>query len=159
MTPEPPFSEAQRARYVEVLRKTGNKSVSARAIGHGPAFITRYRISDTTFDDACKEAEQEAADALEDAARERAVEGVVREKYIGPAEGGKFIEEYQYSDAILIRLLEANKPEKFAHRNKTDLSNPDGSLTPALNDTELATRLASLLALAAARAADKTGLL
>lgn len=148
---EPAFTDEQRARYVELLRSTGNRSVSARAIGHGPAFITRWRQNDDAFDADCREAELEAADALEEAARERAVHGVVREKVIGSGENARYIEEVQYSDALLIRLLEANKPDKFANRSRTEITNPDGSLTPTLTETELATRLASLLALAEAR--------
>lgn len=148
---EPTFTPEQRARYVETLRKTGNPSLSARAIGFGPAFIKRWRQHDDEFNAECQEAEYEAADALEDAARKRAIEGVIREKWVGPAESGHFVDEVQYSDTLLIRLLEANKPDKFANRSKTELTNPDGSLAPQLGDTEIAARLSSLLALAEQR--------
>lgn len=146
-----PVTEPQKARYVELVRLTGNKSLSARAIGFGPARIAKEREEDPEFAAAVREAEMEAADALEAEARRRAVEGVVREKWIGPADGGRFVEETQYSDQLLIRLMEANSPDKFASRSKTELSNPDGSLQPDLSETALAAKLASLLALAAQR--------
>lgn len=147
-----PFTDAHKARYLGMLRKTGNKSVSARAIGFAPGTIKRHRDEDAKFDADCIEALDEAADALEAEARRRAVEGVLREKFIGSAKNGKFIEELQYSDALLIRLLEANKPQKFASRTKAEVSNPDGSLRAPSDDKQLAVALASLLALAEARA-------
>jgi len=140
-----------KSRFIELLRTTGNPSVSARAIGFSPATLKRHRQIDELFSEDWAEAEMEAADALEAEARRRALDGVTRERWVGPAESGHFVEEVQYSDTLLVRLLEANKPEKFANRSKTELSNPDGSLTPALGDTELAARLASLLAIAEAR--------
>lgn len=140
-----------KSRFIELLRTTGNPSVSARAIGFSPATLKRHREQDAQFAEDWAEAEMEAADALEAEARRRALEGVIREKWVGPADGGHFVEELHFSDSLLIRLLEANKPEKFANRSKTELTSPDGSMTPSLGDTELAARLSSLLALAEAR--------
>lgn len=145
------FTAEHKARYLGMLRKTGNKSVSARAIGFAPSTVAHHRQEDTAFDADCVEALDEAADALEAEARRRATEGVLREKYIGTKDNGRFIEELHYSDALLIRLLEANKPQKFASRVKSEISNPDGSMRPPPDDKQMAVALASLLALAEAR--------
>lgn len=146
-------TEDHKTRFLEMLRKTGNPSVAARSIGFAPATMKRHREADAEFDREWHEAESEASDALEAEARRRAVEGVLREKCIGGGKDGKFIEEVEYSDQLLLALLKANKPEKFADRSKTEVSNPDGSLAPQ-NDRELAVRLASFLALAQARAQE-----
>lgn len=151
-----PFTDDHKARYLSMLRKTGNKSVSARAIGFAPSTVIRHRQEDSSFDADCIEALDEAADALEAEARRRAVEGVLREKSIGSGDNARFIEEYQYSDTLLIRLLEANKPQKFAQRTKAEISNPDGSMRPPADDKQLAVALASLLALAEARMREET---
>lgn len=151
------FEDAHKARYLDMLRKTGNKSVSARAIGFAPGTIAKHRMEDAAFDADVIEALDEAADALEAEARRRATEGVIRTKWVGPAETGREIDEYQYSDALLIRLLEANKPQKFASRVKSEISNPDGSMRPPPDDKQMAVALASLLALAEARMRKEQG--
>lgn len=143
------LTQDHKARYIALLRKTGDKSVSARAIGFGPVTIKRHRDEDPAFDAECEEATEEAADALEAEARRRALDGLEREKWIGPAEGGRFVTELHYSDTLLIRLLEANKADKFANRSKTEVTNPDGSLV--LNEVDLAAKITSLLAIAEAR--------
>lgn len=145
------LTDAHKVRFIELLRTTGNPSVAARAIGFAPSTLRRHKDEDAAFAEEWADALDEAADALEAEARRRALDGVTREKYIGTKDNGRFIEELHYSDTLLVRLLEANKPDKFANRSKTELSNPDGSMTPALGDTEVAARLASLLALAEAR--------
>lgn len=141
----------QQARYVRLLRDTGSKRVAAEAIGFTSGTMKRLREGSIEFDELCQEAEDDAADALEVEARRRALEGVVRSKVLGFKEDYEIVEERHYSDALLVKLLEANNPAKFTNRSKTEISNPDGSLAAQIGDTELAARLSSLLAIAEAR--------
>lgn len=144
------LTDDHKQRFLALLRDTGNPSVAARGIGFSPSTLKRHREQDEAFAADWQEAVDEAADALEAEARRRAVSGVLREKCIGGGKDGKFIEELEYSDSLLLALLKANKPQKFADRSKTELTNPDNSLAPAA-DSEIAVKLASILALAEAR--------
>lgn len=136
-----------RARFLRNLRDTGNVSVSARAVGVSPGHMRVLRTREPDFDADWAEAEMEAADALEEEARRRAVKGTAKGIY---HKGALVARERQYSDQLLIRLLEANKPDKFANRNKTEVTNPDGSFA-AMDETSLAAKLSSLLAIAQQR--------
>jgi hypothetical protein len=138
-------------RFLRLLRDTGSFRVSAEAIGFTTATMKKLRERDTEFDELCHEAEDDAADALEQEARRRAVNGVKRKKVLGFKDDFEIITERHYSDTLLIRLLEANNPAKFTNRSKTEITNPDGSLAPQIGDTELAAKLSSLLAIAEAR--------
>lgn len=149
------ITQEHKSRFLELLRKTGNVSVSSRAIGFGPSTMKRHRELDDQFNLDWQEAEDEAADALEAEARRRAHDGVLRERCIGSGVNAKFVEELQYSDTLLLALLKAERPDKFADRSKTELSNPDGKLSPVIGDTDLAARLSSFLALAAQRMKDE----
>jgi hypothetical protein len=86
---------------------------------------------DSTYPSRFAEARQRAADMLEDEAVRRAREGVCRpvlyrgkQVYVD----GHPLFDYEYSDQLLIRLLEANAPDKWKPRtenkniNEWDLS-------------------------------------
>lgn len=143
-------NQDQKDRFVRVLRDTGSRTVAAQAVGFSRTTMQRHMELDDAFAEAVADAELDAADALEQEARRRAVEGVDRERWLG-GKDGYAITETHYSDTLLLKLLEANNPAKFTNRSKTEISNPDGSLVPQLGDTELAARLTSLLAAAEAR--------
>lgn len=145
-----PPSPEQQARFLRLLRETGSARVAAEAIGFTTATMKKLRDTDNEFDELFQEALDDNADALEQEARRRAVEGVTRSKVLGFKDDYEIVEEQHYSDTLLLRLLEANNPAKFTNRSKTEITNPDGTLTP-LGDTELAAKLASLLAIAEAR--------
>jgi hypothetical protein len=77
---------------------------------------------DSTYPSRFAEARQRAADMLEDEAVRRAKDGVRRplvykgkQVYIQ----GEPIYQIEYSDQLLIRLLEAYNPERFKRRNET----------------------------------------
>lgn len=144
-------SPEQQARFLRLLRDTGSFRVSAEAIGYTTGTMRKLRETDPGFDELVQEAIDDNNDALEQEARRRAVVGVTRQKVLGFKDDYEIIEEQHHSDTLLIRLLEANNPAKFTNRSKTEISNPDGSLAPQIGDTELAAKLASLLAIAEAR--------
>lgn len=107
------FTETRKRKFIEKLIETGNISLSARLIGVGRRTLYDARERDPEFREAWDTALEEAADLLEAEARRRAVEGVDRPIY----QRGELVGyERQYSDTLLIRLLEAHKPEKYRHR-------------------------------------------
>lgn len=140
-----------KARFLRLLRDTGSVRVSAEAVGFTTGTMKRHRELDSEFDELWQEAIDDNNDALEQEARRRAITGVTRQKVLGFKDDYEIVDEQHYSDPLLIRLLEANNPAKFTNRSKTEISNPDGSLAPQIGDTELAAKLASLLAIAEAR--------
>lgn len=72
----------------------------------------RYRI-----------AEEEAADTLEAEAFRRAHDGYDEPVFFQGIECGKI---RRYSDALMVRLLQARRPSKFKNNVAAELSGPDG---------------------------------
>jgi hypothetical protein len=64
--PGPPTPQNWKARYLELIRKTGNFAKTARAVGVDPVTAYRERERDPEFDRQCLEAREEAADDFED---------------------------------------------------------------------------------------------
>lgn len=146
-------TDEQKQAYLDALARCGVKSEAAREAGVSPA--TPYRwVEDEAFAIAQEQALEEAADVMETEARRRAIEGVKREKVIGSGENARFIEEQQYSDALLMFMLKAAKPEKFAERSKSELSGPGGKDLGAVDETVAAARIAALLDAARQRKAE-----
>lgn len=140
-----PITDDQKQRYLDQLAQCGVKSEAARAAGFRPDAVYRLRDRDEEFAKAEDLALEEAADLMESEARRRAIDGVTREKVIGSGENARFIEEQQYSDALLMFMLKAAKPHKYAERTKSELSGPDGQPLGALDETTAAARIAALL--------------
>lgn len=133
--------------YLDDLAKHGNVSKAARAAGMKLKTVLQYRKADSEFAEAEELAQQEASDALEDAARTRAVDGI--EQAVFDKEGRVTGFKTTYSDSLLTLLLKGAKPDKYADRQKSEISNPDGSLRP--DETAAAARIAAILNLAKAR--------
>jgi hypothetical protein len=105
---------------------------------------------DSTYPSRFAEARQRAADMLEDEAVRRAKDGVRRplvykgkQVYIQ----GEPIYQIEYSDQLLIRLLEAYNPETFKRRNETTFQ-WSGDLSE-LSESQLATLEKQMLEIAA----------
>lgn len=90
-------TDRARATFLEELRKTCNVSHSARLAGVGRRTVYNWREADAQFAAAWDDAEEEAVDALELAARERAIDG---------------------SDRMMEILLKAHRPEKYVERRE-----------------------------------------
>lgn len=107
--PPPRTIRTDRARaeatFLEQLRLTCNVSHAARSAGIGRRTAYDWRDADPEFAAAWDEAEEEAIDALELAARERAIDG---------------------SDRMMEILLKAHRPEKYVDKLKTELTGKDG---------------------------------
>lgn len=137
------LSDETKQLFLDALARTGIVADALRESGIKTyATISKWRREDEQFSAAYDEALDFAADALEAEARRRAIEGVRRTRY--DKDGKLIAEEQVYSDTLLIHLLKANKPEKFAERTKSEITSPDGSFKPD-NGTESAARIAALL--------------
>lgn len=139
-----PTSDETWQLFIDELRRTGLKTVAAAAAGIHIQTAKMRVLKDPEFAEAVKDAREEAAEVLEKEAWRRAVEGVTRQKVIGSGENALLIEEQQYSDPLLIKLLEGNNPEKFKTRTASEISGPGGQPVE-LNDTGSAARLAAIL--------------
>jgi len=133
--------------YLDDLAKHGNVSKAARTAGMRLKTILQYRKADEVFAEAEELAQQQAADVLEEAAFERAVNGV--ETPITNKLGEIVGHRVAYSDSLLTLLLKGAKPDKYADRQKAEISNPDGTLQP--DTAALAARVTAILNVAKAR--------
>jgi hypothetical protein len=113
-------------RFLDHFRVVGNLTRAAELAGvKERRRVYDWKADDLEFAAAYAEAEQEAVERLEDAARHRATEGLLRKKFtksgepiIDPETGAQYVER-QYSDTLLIVLLKAHAPEKY--RDKMDI--------------------------------------
>lgn len=147
------YTDADKQKFLDHLAKTGvvAEALAAAGIKTRPTII-RWRETDEQFAAAYNDALADAADSLEAEARRRAVEGVVRTKVIGKGEDARVVDELHYSDSLLLALLKAKKPDEFAERTKTELTNPDGTFKPE-NETAAAARIAAIFEAAKKRRA------
>jgi hypothetical protein len=111
------------AIFLEYFRKTGNVSAACHATGISRTTLYRWRAQDGVFLAAYRDAEEEAADMLDLAARQRAVDGVDHVVtsagnvvYIADPDdptGERQIPlvEKRYSDMLLIKLLQLHHPK------------------------------------------------
>lgn len=109
MTPD------QRAKYVDALLRTGLETTSAREAGVNMAKVRKEFELDESFKEECEEILEICADNLEAEARRRAVEGVAKGIYY---RGDHIADETVYSDALLIKLLTARRPEVFGDKRE-----------------------------------------
>ncbi|MBU0781005.1 MAG: hypothetical protein KKC72_13305 [Alphaproteobacteria bacterium] len=116
-------SRTDRARetFLATLRETCNVSAAARAAKIGRSTAYDWRDADEAFAAAWDDAEEEAVDALEMRARERALDN---------------------SDRMMEILLKAHRPDKYVDKLRSEISGPGGDAIPinvsSLSDEQLA---------------------
>jgi len=111
----PKVSTDKKKDFIAALADTGNVTKAAERVGVPRKTLYDHKARDEEFAEAWNYAMNEAHDRLEYEAWRRAVHGVDRPVY----QKGELIGfEKQYSDNVLIRLLEATKPEKYRHRSE-----------------------------------------
>lgn len=98
-------TDRARKTFLEILESTCNVSEAARSAGLGRRTVYEWRDEDPTFAAAWAEAEDAAADRLEQIAFERATEGK--------------------SDRMLEILLKAHRP-KYREKQAVELTGRDG---------------------------------
>ena len=113
-------TQRRRKIFLKTLAKTGRIGYSARAAGYScSTYLARVRRLDPDFSAQWDEALDTAMDVLEDAAHERAVDGVEEPVFHkGEIVGHKL----RYSDGLLTTLLKANKPDKYRDNTKVDVN-------------------------------------
>lgn len=128
---KPVRTDRARALFIETLRKSCNVSASCRAAGIGRATAYQWKRSEPAFADEWKDAEDDAVDALEQAAWDRAVDG---------------------SDRMMEILLKGHRPEKYA---KTVISGDPSA--PIHHKVSLADAPSDVLAYMAAKSLPDEG--
>lgn len=137
---KPPRHESQRVSarekqrnqgaFLAALRESGNITRSAAAVGIDRGQHYDWLETDPTYPERAEEAFAAAADRLEEEARRRACDGLVRYKFrkdgepLRHPETGEPYFELEYSDPLLICLLKAAKPTKY--RDRKEVSGPGG---------------------------------
>jgi len=123
--------ESWKPRFLRLLRDTANVTLSADGAGIGRSWVYEERWRDESFAAEWDGALEEATDALEFEARRRAIKGITRKKFtsqgapvVDPETGDQYV-EYEYSDTLLICLLNAHRPEKYRHRH--EVTGKDGN--------------------------------
>lgn len=111
LPPDPHWVDA----FLVEFRKHGLERTAAAAAGTTARQVRKYRDENAEFDVAYKEAEDEAADALELEARRRALEGVEKGVYF---KGERVDTEVEYSDSLLQTLLKGRREAVFGDKRR-----------------------------------------
>ncbi len=121
------FTDARKQAFLEALAEQGTVTSAAAVVGLSRRAAYQHRRKDEVFAEAWTEARETFADNLEMEARRRAVEGIEQPVFHGGVQVGT---QRVYSDKLLMMLLRANRPEKYAERRKTHViaDSPAGSL-------------------------------
>ncbi|MFK7088674.1 hypothetical protein AAFM71_07640 [Chromobacterium violaceum] len=111
------------AAFLDALSESANVSSAAKKIKVSRTHLYRLRDEDEEFAAAWNEAVQLGTAALEDEAVRRAKVGTLRPVFY---KGEKCGEIREYSDTLLIFLLKARDPDKYADRVRKELTGPGG---------------------------------
>jgi len=122
----------QAQMFLRTLAATCDVSAACRAAMIPRKLAYRHKQSDPEFAAAWADAKEQAIDSLEGVAYRRAATGDPRLQFIrsGPMAGSPIIDpatgdpyvERDYSDALMIKLLAAHRPEVYAERARVELS-------------------------------------
>lgn len=101
--------------FIEVLELTGNVVLACKRANVARSVAYAARSKSKTFAVEWDEAIEVAVAGLEEEARRRAVEGVEDPVFYQGSISGHVT---RYSDSLLMFLLKAHKPEKYAERRQ-----------------------------------------
>lgn len=113
------LTHKKRASFLASLSECGNVTKAAEAVGVNRVYLYEVRAKDEAFAKSWEEAAKIGALRLEDEARRRAIDGWEEPVWHKGEMCGKV---QKYSDTLLIVLLKAHHPDKYAERNKTEHS-------------------------------------
>jgi hypothetical protein len=104
-------------KFLEAYRTSGNLSHSAAVAGVGRRTVYTWQEIDEQFSLQMREAENEAVELLEQEARTRATSGakLIREVWRGDRMIERIV-EYRPSDTVLVKLLQALRPDKYGDK-------------------------------------------
>lgn len=111
LTPE------KRSQFLAALADCGNVTRAAEATELSRVYLYQVKREDEDFANEWEKAERIGSLRLEDEARRRAVEGWEEPVWHRGEMCGAV---KKYSDTLLIVLLKAHHPEKYAERQKVD---------------------------------------
>lgn len=106
---------ANQAAFLAAYRECGIIGQAAAAAGLSYTAHSRWMHSDAAYGEEFRDAQEQAADRLEEEARRRAVEGTEEPVFYKGEACGKV---RKYSDTLLQTLLEATRPAKFSKRQR-----------------------------------------
>jgi hypothetical protein len=114
------YKEAKKPLFLEAFRKTGTIWGAARAVGISREAVYDWKENDPEFAQAFQEADEEVTELLESTAIQRAVEGVsqpvvYKGRVVRDKDGQAIEARREHSDALLMFLLRARRPEKYTH--------------------------------------------
>ena len=117
--------------FLDIFRVTGNVSQAAKAAGIHRSSVYEWQESDEKFSAAYNVAAIESNEALEAEAHRRGVIGVKQPVY----QGGQMVGYIRkYSDTLLLKLLAARMPDKYADRQKQKIDVSGGMVVEYVND-------------------------
>ena len=120
----PKVHSAKAKAFLAAFRITGNITHAVKAAKVSRRSHSKW-LENADYAKAFADAKAEADEALEMEARRRAVKGLRRYKFykgepvLHPVTGKPYV-EHEYSDGLLIQLLKANLPDKYAERIKAE---------------------------------------
>ena len=134
--------KAKQAPFLTAFRRTGSVTGAAREAGVSRSAHYKWVEVDPEYAEQFENANEEMVDGLEQEARRRALEGVDEPVYYKGERVGSF---RRYSDALLILLLRAKRPEQY--RDSVDVNSRiddtaaviDPKVMKSLTDEELST--------------------
>lgn len=112
--------------FLNALLKTGLRNKAAEMAGVTRQAHYLWLKTDGEYAMQYEKVRTMLTDNLEDAAYERAVNGIERKIYFKGEEIGT---QTEYSDTLLALLLKANMPEKYKDKTETTVNVDDGSGT------------------------------
>lgn len=112
--------------FLNALLKTGLRNKAAEMAGVTRQAHYLWLKTDGEYAMQYEKVRTMLTDNLEDAAYERAVNGIERKIYFKGEEIGT---QTEYSDTLLALLLKANMPEKYKDKTETTFNVDDGSGT------------------------------
>jgi hypothetical protein len=119
-------SPQMRDKFLACLRDGYSPTKAAKEIGLSYMSAKAWKAKDREFSIEWDEAMEEGTDSLEDEARRRAVDGVARPVF----QRGEHVGDTQeYSDGLLVTLLQARRPWKFKKFQDVNPNIPPPSLS------------------------------
>jgi DNA-binding transcriptional regulator YdaS (Cro superfamily) len=96
--------------FLNMLEVLPNITAVCRLLGVSTKNLSKHRKADAEFEAEIKEAIERGYDMLEEEARRRAVDGVLKPVYYRGMKCGHIRE---YSDQLLVTLLKGYRPKRF----------------------------------------------
>jgi hypothetical protein len=110
------LTKVRQGQFLKALADTGSVTAAVAAAGTSRTRVYDRRNADSAFAAAWDEAEEIAADRLEEEARRRAIEGVpeplVSAGKLVRDDAGQPVVICRYSDPLLLALLRAHRPPR-----------------------------------------------